>query len=148
MARYGMSIGVKGSIDTVKAKVIDALKTQGFGVLTEIDVQKTLKEKLGVDFEPYLILGACNPHLAHQALSADRSIGLLLPCNVVLRVSGEHVEVSILDPEVMFSVVDEETKTALVALAPEAKRRLQTVLATLSSSSASRADSSRHGLPL
>jgi uncharacterized protein (DUF302 family) len=135
MARYGMSIGVEGPIDAAKAKVIDALKTQGFGVLTEIDVQKTLKEKLGVDFEPYLILGACNPDLAHQALSADRSIGLLLPCNVVLRASGEHVEVSILDPEVMFSVVDEETKTALVALAPEAKRRLQTVLATLSSSS-------------
>jgi uncharacterized protein (DUF302 family) len=139
MARYGMSIGVKGPIDTAKAKVIDALKTQGFGVLTEIDVQKTLKEKLGVNFEPYLILGACNPDLAHQALSADRSIGLLLPCNVVLRASGEHVEVSILDPEVMFSVVDEETKTALAALAPEAKRRLQTVLATLSSSAASRA---------
>ena len=139
MARYGMSIEVEGPIDTAKAKVIDALKTQGFGVLTEIDVQKTLKEKLGVDFEPYLILGACNPGLAHQALSADRSIGLLLPCNVVLRAAGEHVEVSILDPEVMFSVVDEETKTALVALAPEAKRRLQTVLAILSSSSASRA---------
>jgi len=147
MARYGMSIGVKGPIETAKARVIDALKTQGFGVLTEIDVQKTLKEKLGVDFEPYLILGACNPGLAHQALSADRSIGLLLPCNVVLRASGDHVDVSILDPEVIFSVVDEETKTALVALAPEAKRRLQTVLATLSSSSASRADSSRHGLP-
>ena len=132
MARYGMSIGVKGSIETAKARVIDALKTQGFGVLTEIDVQKTLKEKLGVDFEPYLILGACNPGLAHQALSADRSIGLLLPRNVVLRASGDHVDVSILDPEVIFSVVDEETKTALIALAPEAKRRLQTVLDTLS----------------
>ena len=139
MARYGMSIGVKGPIDTAKAKVIDALKTQGFGVLTEIDVQKTLKEKIGADFEPYLILGACNPNLAHQALSADRSIGLLLPCNVVLRVSGEDVEVSILDPEVMFSVVDEETKKALVSLAPESKRRLQAVLETLSGSSASRA---------
>jgi uncharacterized protein (DUF302 family) len=139
MARYGMSIEVEGPIDTAKAKVIDALKTQGFGVLTEIDVRKTLKEKLGVDFEPYLILGACNPDLAHQALSADRSIGLLLPCNVVLRASGERIEVSILDPEVMFSVVDEETKTALAALAPEAKRRLQTVLAALGSSSASRA---------
>jgi uncharacterized protein (DUF302 family) len=139
MARYGMSIEVEGPIDTAKAKVIDALKTQGFGVLTEIDVRKTLKEKLGVDFEPYLILGACNPDLAHQALSADRAIGLLLPCNVVLRASGERVEVSILDPEVMFSVVDDETKTALAALAPKAKRRLQTVLATLGSSSASRA---------
>jgi uncharacterized protein (DUF302 family) len=139
MARYGMSIGVKGPIDTVKAKVIDALKAQGFGVLTEIDVQKTLKEKIGADFEPYLILGACNPNLAHQALSADRSIGLLLPCNVVLRVSGEHVEVSILDPEVMFSVVDEETKATLAGLVPEAKRRLQAVLATFGSSSEIRA---------
>ena len=138
MARYGMSIGVTGPIDTVKARVIDALKAQGFGVLTEIDVQKTIKEKLGADFEPYLILGACNPKLAHQALSADRSIGLLLPCNVVLRVSGEQVEVSILDPEVMFSVMDEETKAALATLGPEAKRRLQAVLAALNSSPASR----------
>lgn len=139
MARYGMSIGVKGPIDTVKAKVIDALKAQGFGVLTEIDVQKTLKEKIGADFEPYLILGACNPNLAHQALSADRSIGLLLPCNVVLRVSGEHIEVSILDPEVIFSVVDEKTKGALAGLAPEAKRRLQAALAALGGSPESRA---------
>lgn len=139
MARYGMSIGVKGPIDTVKAKVIDALKTQGFGVLTEIDVQKTLKEKIGADFEPYLILGACNPNLAHQALSADRSIGLLLPCNVVLRVSGDDVEVSILDPEVIFGVADEETKAALADLAPEAKRRLQAVLVTLRSSAEIRA---------
>ena len=139
MARYGMSIGVKGPIDTVKAKVIDSLKTQGFGVLTEIDVQKTLKEKLGVDFEPYLILGACNPNLAHQALSADRSLGLLLPCNVVIRGSGEHVEVSILDPEVMFSVLDEKTRAALVDLGPEAKRRLQAALATFGGSAESRA---------
>lgn len=139
MARYGMSIGVKGPIDTVKAKVIDALKTQGFGVLTEIDVQKTLKEKIGADFEPYLILGACNPNLAHQALSADRSIGLLLPCNVVLRVSGDDVEVCILDPEVIFGVADEETKAALADLAPEAKRRLQAVLVTLRSSAEIRA---------
>ncbi len=138
MAGYGMSTTVKGSIGGVKALVIDALKAQGFGVLTEIDVQKTLKEKIGVAFEPYLILGACNPILAHQALSADRSIGLLLPCNVVLRVSGEHVDVSILDPEVMFSVVDEETKAALVAIGPEARRRLQAVLATVGGSSASR----------
>src|SRR5512140_1950695 len=100
MARYGMSIEVEGPIDTAKSKVIDALKTQGFGVLTEIDVRKTLKEKLGVDFEPYLILGASNPNLAYQALSAHRSIGLLLPCNVVLRASGERVDESILDPEV------------------------------------------------
>lgn len=131
MSRYGMSTTVLGSLETVRPKVADALKAQGFGILTEIDVQKTLREKLGAAFEPYLILGACNPNLAHQALSADRSIGLLLPCNVVLRESGQDVEVSILDPEVMFSVVDDETKAALAALAPEAKRRLQAALDTL-----------------
>ena len=85
---------------------IDALKTQGFGVLTEIDVQKTLKEKLGAEMEPYVILGACNPQLARQALDADRSIGLLLPCNVVLRQEDEDVRVSILDPRTMFEVTD------------------------------------------
>jgi uncharacterized protein (DUF302 family) len=131
MARYWMSIEMKGPIDAVRANVIDALKAQGFGVLTEIDVQKTLKEKIGAEFEPYLILGACNPTLAHQALSVDRSIGLLLPCNVVLRDSGEHIEVSILDPEVMFSVVDEATKPVLATLASESKRRLQAALAAL-----------------
>lgn len=128
MSRYGMGTTIKGGLDTVRQQVVDALKAQGFGVLTQIDVQRALKEKIGVEIEPYLILGACNPALAHQALTADRSIGLLLPCNVVLRVSGEDVAVSILDPEVMFSVVDEETRAALATLAPEAKRRLQAAL--------------------
>jgi len=81
MARYGMTTTLKGSIEAVRSRVTDALKAEGFGILTEIDVQKTLKEKIGAELEPYLILGACNPKLAHQALSADRSIGLLLPCN-------------------------------------------------------------------
>ncbi len=128
MARYGMVTTAKGSLDAVKARVIDALKQQGFGILTEINVQKTLKEKIGADFEPYLILGACNPQLAHRALSADRAIGLLLPCNVTLRVTGDHVEVSILDPEAMFGVADPETQTALAALPGEAKTRLQAAL--------------------
>jgi uncharacterized protein (DUF302 family) len=128
MATYEMKTTVKGSLDGVRTKVTEALKQQGFGILTEIDVQKTLKEKIGADFEPYVILGACNPLLAHRALSADRAIGLLLPCNVVLRGVGEAVEVSIVDPEAMFSVVDAETQAALAALPGEAKQRLQAAL--------------------
>ena len=98
MAKLGMSTTVTGSMEDVKEKVRASLKTQGFGILTEIDMQKTLKEKINVDIEPYLILGACNPKIANRALSADRSIGLLLPCNVVLRETGSSVEVSIQDP--------------------------------------------------
>lgn len=131
MSTYGMEIKLKGTMDVVKAGVVEALKAQGFGVLTEIDVQKTLKQKIGVDFKPYLILGACNPHLAHKALSTDESVGLLLPCNVVLKQEGDDVEVSILDPEVMFSIVEPETKKALAALPQEAKARLQAALAAL-----------------
>ena len=131
MAQYGMSTTVAGTLEEVKTRVVAALKAQGFGILTEIDVQQTLKEKIGMDFEPYLILGACNPHLAYQALSADRAIGLLLPCNVVLRSTGVAVEVSILDPEVMFSVVEPQTQKALATLPKEAKSRLQAALAAL-----------------
>ena len=128
MARYAMQTTVRGSLGEVRAKVTDALKSQGFGILTEINVQKTLKEKIGVDFEPYLILGACNPRLAQQALSADRSIGLLLPCNVTLRVIGDAVEVSILDPEAMFGIADPESRAQLAALPGEAKNLLQGAL--------------------
>ena len=131
MSTYGMDVRLKGTLEEVKASVVEALKDQGFGVLTEIDVQKTLKQKISVDFKPYLILGACNPHLAHKALSTDESIGLLLPCNVVLRQEGNEVDVSILDPEMMFSVVEPETKKALAGLPQEAKSRLQAALAKL-----------------
>ncbi len=131
MARYAMQTTVKGSFEEVRAKVIEALKAQGFGILTEIDVQKTLAEKLGIEFEPYQILGACNPHLAHKALSVDRLIGLLLPCNVVLMQQGQEVAVSILDPEVMFEVTDPETKSALAALPQEARARLRAALDAL-----------------
>ena len=131
MARYAMQTTVKGSFEEVKAKVIEALKAQGFGILTEIDVQKALEEKLGIEFEPYQILGACNPHLAYKALSVDRLIGLLLPCNVVLMRQGQDVAVSILDPEVMFEVTDPETKSALAELPREAKVRLRAALDAL-----------------
>ena len=131
MAKYGMSIMLSGTIDEVKPQVLSALKAQGFGVLTEIDVQKTMKEKLGVEYEPYLILGACNPQLANRALTADRSIGLLLPCNVVIQQVGGEVKVSILDPEIMFSVVEPELKDALSTLPQEARQRLQAALDSL-----------------
>lgn len=131
MAGYVMSIKLKGNFEDVKSRVIEALKTQGFGVLTEIDVQKTLKNKIGVDFKPYQILGACNPHYAYRALSADESSGALLPCNVVLKQDGDEVEVIIQDPEVMFSVVDEDTKNKLVEFPQEVKKSLQFVLEAL-----------------
>lgn len=133
MARYGLQITLRGTLGGVKPKVLDALKQEGFGVLTEIDVQKTLKEKLGEDMEPYLILGACNPRLAHRALEADRSIGLLLPCNVVLRETPDGVEVSILDPLAMFEMVDSRTQAALKDLPHEAAERLRRVVDYLGS---------------
>ncbi len=131
MANYGMSIKLNGSLEGIKERVVEALKGQGFGVITEIDMQKTMKEKLGVDFKPYLILGACNPRYAYRALSADESIGLLLPCNVVLKQDPDGVEVSIQDPEVMFSVVDEATKELMVGFPQEVKTSLWFVLEAL-----------------
>ena len=131
MSKYGMSIVLKGSLEDVKPQVVSALKAQGFGVLTEIDVQKTMQEKIGAEYEPYLILGACNPVLANRALTADRAIGLLLPCNVVLRQVGEEVEVSILDPEMMFNVVEPEVQKTLAGLPLEAKQKLQAALESL-----------------
>ena len=131
MATYGMSIKISGTLEEVKPRVVEALKTQGFGVLTEIDVQKTLKQKIDVDFKPYQILGACNPRFAYRALSADDSIGLLLPCNVVLMQESDGVLVSIQDPEVMFSVVDEKAKASMLGFPQEVKRSLLSVLDAL-----------------
>ena len=133
MSNYGMSIKLSGILEEVKPKVLEALKIQGFGVLTEIDVQKTLKQKIDVDFMPYQILGACNPQFAYRALSADDEIGLLLPCNVVIRQESDGVVVSIQDPEVMFSIVDEQTKKSMVGFPQEVKRSLKSVLASLKS---------------
>ena len=131
MTQYAMSITLPGCVDSIRPRVLDALKVQGFGVLTTIDVQATMRDKLGVEIEPYLILGACNPKFAHHALSADPNIGLLLPCNVVLREVQGEVVVSILDPEVMFSVVDTAAAQDLAALPGEVKTRLQAALTEL-----------------
>lgn len=131
MSNYVMKTVLSGDLIEVKARAVEALKAQGFGILSEIDVQKTLKEKLGLEYEPYLILGACNPNLAWQALDTNRDIGLLLPCNVVLRQLEGEVEVSILDPEAMFSVTEEATRRRLEPLAQEARVRLGRALQTL-----------------
>ena len=131
MSGYGMSIKIEGTLEELKPKVIEALKGQGFGVLTEIDVQQIMKRKLGVDYKPYLILGACNPNFAHRALTADEGIGLLLPCNVVLRQDSDGVYVSIQDPEVMFSVVDDTLKKSMVGFPQEVKRHLVSALEAL-----------------
>lgn len=111
-------------VERVKA----ALKEQGFGVLTEIDVKATLRDKLAVDMEDYLILGACNPALAHRALGIDREIGLLLPCNVVVRADGEATLVQALDPQVMVSVTGRQE---LKPVADEAATRLRAALDSL-----------------
>ena len=131
MSNYVMKTVLSGDLIEVKARAVEALKAQGFGILSEIDVQKTLKEKLGLEYEPYLILGACNPNLAWQALDTNRDIGLLLPRNVVLRQLEGEVEVSILDPEAMFSVTEEATRRRLEPLAQEARVRLGRALQTL-----------------
>jgi uncharacterized protein (DUF302 family) len=131
MAKYGMKISMLGKLEEVKPQVVNALKAQGFGVLTEIDVQKTMKEKIGAEYEPFLILGICNPVLADQALTAERSIGLLLPCTATLRQEGSEVAVSFLDPEAMFSVVEPEVRKSIADLPGEAKRRLQAALESL-----------------
>jgi uncharacterized protein (DUF302 family) len=119
---------VPGSFDDVVSRTRAALAEQGFGVLTEIDVQATMKAKLDEEVGPFLILGACNPPLALRAISAQASIGVLLPCNVVVRQDGAEVLVEAVDPMGMMSVAGDD---ALDAVASEAARRLGTALDSL-----------------
>jgi uncharacterized protein (DUF302 family) len=126
---YGMTVRVPGPFESTVDRVRAALQEQGFGVLTEIDVQATLRQKLDAELERYVILGACNPPLAKRALDADRDIGLLLPCNVVVRADGpDAVLVQALDPQVMVSVAGPELK----GVADEATARLRAALGALS----------------
>lgn len=125
---YGFGKDVDLPFEDAVERTKVALKAQGFGVLTEIDVKKTMKEKLDADFQPYVILGACNPSLAHKALTAEPEIGLLLPCNVVVHQQGSGSRVMIMDPEVALGIV---RNPALKAVASEAKARLQLALDAL-----------------
>ena len=122
---YSMSVRPGGSFDAVVERVTEELKKEGFGILTEIDVQATLKAKLGVEKRPYRILGACNPPLANQAIDAEPDIGLLLPCNVVVREDGDGgVTALFLDPVAMLQLVDNER---IGEIAIDARSRIQRV---------------------
>ncbi|HCB50594.1 MAG: hypothetical protein AMJ56_14070 [Anaerolineae bacterium SG8_19] len=125
----GFSVELDEEFESVKEKVIEALKVEGFGVLTEIDVKATLKKKLDVDFHPYQILGACNPPLAYEALKIAPHVGLLLPCNVIVnQITDDRVNVSFIDPVLMMEVASEP---ALKGVAEDAKARLLRVMASL-----------------
>lgn len=125
MNNLGMNVYLQSEYDAALERVTAELQKEGFGILTEIDVRATLKKKLDVDFRPYKILGACNPPLAHKALTAAPEVGLLLPCNVtVSQEDNGRVLVSLIDPEIMLGVVD---NPALEAIACDAKERLQRV---------------------
>lgn len=128
MSRYAFETRLAGSIGEVRPGVEAALQAEGFGVLTEIDVQATLKAKLGIERAPYVILGACNPKLAHRAIEADPSVGVLLPCNVVLREDGPDTIVEAMDPGAALGIVD---SPGVQPVAEEAAARLGRVIAAL-----------------
>lgn len=128
-SEIGLAVKLSVNFETALTRVTEALKGEGFGILTEIDVKETMKKKLGVDLPPYKILGACNPSLAHQALSIAPEVGLLLPCNVTVRQLDDSAsEVSIVDPLVMLGVI---ANPELKPVAEEARVRLWKVAAAL-----------------
>lgn len=129
MNALGFDVYVNCSYDEAITAVTDELKKEGFGVLTEIDVKATLKKKIDVDFRPYTILGACNPHLAHKALSLVPQIGLMLPCNVTVsqEVDGRSL-ISIINPQQMMGMVDHPELEAIACDAEERLRRVASAL--------------------
>ena len=126
---YGFNIQLQGDFADIVQRVTEALKTEGFGVLTDIDVQATMKAKLGIDGKPYRILGACNPPLAHKAITADPDIGLLLPCNVVVREDDTgKIIVGFMDPIAVLKLTD---NPGISELAKEVRARLDRVANSL-----------------
>lgn len=128
----GFEVKLDQPFEAAVEKVITALKAEGFGVLTRIDVHTTLKEKLGEEFRPYVILGACNPPLAHRALSEDAVVGLMLPCNVTVEATSDGGALArIANPEIMMMVGALQENEALTEVAGEARSRLERVAASL-----------------
>lgn len=128
MTYYFAKTIADGDFESVDKRLRTALEKEGFGVLTEIDVQATLKKKLNVDFRPYRILGACNPELAYQALDAEDKIGTMLPCNVILQTVEDGIEVAAIDPAESMRAVD---NPALGEIAGSVRDKLKNVIATL-----------------
>ena len=128
MSKYAFGKTVNMGFDQAVAAVTQALSKEGFGVLTEIDVQATLKKKLGIERAPYKILGACNPQFAAQALEAEPQIGALLPCNVVVREAGGKTIVEFMDPDAVLTLVG---RPEVGKIAAEVRERLQRVMAAL-----------------
>jgi len=125
---YYIAKTVSGDFDAVIARVTDALKAEGFGVLTDIDVAATLKKKLGAEFRPYRILGACNPKMALKALTAENKIGVMLPCNVIVQETEKGVEVAAVDPVASMQAVKND---ALADIAGPVKEALTRVVKSL-----------------
>ena len=126
--KYYSSVTLPGSFDETVARTRELLSNEGFGVITEIDVRETMKKKLNVDFRNYLILGACNPPLAHRALESEDKIGVLLPCNVIVQETADGVEVAAMDPVAAMGAIG---NSALEGVAGEVKARLDRVVAGL-----------------
>ena len=123
---YGFGKIVNMSVEHAEARVTETLKEKGFGILTRIDVAATLKQKLGADMPPYVILGACNPPLAHQVITAEPEVGLLLPCNVIVyQDANQQVHISAMDPEPVMSMID---NALIVPIARKVRALLQDAL--------------------
>ena len=125
---YYFSARIQGSFEDAIIKTTEALKSEGFGVLTEIDMSGTLKKKLDVDVKPYIILGACHPPSAYQALQSEDHIGLMLPCNVIVKQENDHIEIAAVDPVASMQAI---TNDKLGAVAIEVRQKLKSVISKI-----------------